>query len=135
MTALTQTILAAVAVLIASFIAAAFHSPFNTALFRIGVLTYAIYVVLFPGAVGLISSASSLRRARCEFDTRIGRFRQTLYTEKVTEIVGTRVCAAQRYYYRWLGFVVVVYIVVAIAAGIAAAEVPHLALHIDANHH
>jgi hypothetical protein len=38
---LTDTILAAVAVLIGSFIAAAFATPFNATLFRIGVLTQA----------------------------------------------------------------------------------------------
>lgn len=134
-TALTQTVLAAVAVLIGSFIAAAFHSPFNTALFRIGVLSYAVYVVLFPGAVGLISSTSSLRTARSEFETRVGRFNQALYSGKVTEIVGTRVSAAQRSYYRWVAFVVIVYVAVVIAAGIAAVEVPHLVLHVHTGNH
>jgi hypothetical protein len=128
-TALTQTILAAVAVLIGSFIAAAFNSPFNATLFRIGVLTYAGYVVLFPGAIGLLSSSRNLRSARREFDTRTTRFNETLYPEKVAEIVGTRVTASQKGYYHWLILVAVMYIAIAIIACIAAEDVPHLVLH------
>lgn len=123
---LTDTILAAVAVLIGSFIAAAFATPFNATLFRIGVLTYAGYVVLFPGAVGLLSSSGNLRGARAEFNTRIGRFNEMLFPEKVSGIVGRRVSDAQRSYYRWLSFVAVAYIAVAIAAGVGAAQIPNL---------
>lgn len=131
---LTDTILAAVAVLIGSFIAAAFHTPFNAALFRIGVLTYAGYVLLFPGAVGLIAAASNLRILRAAFDTRIVRFNETLYPEKVTEIVGSRVDNAQCSFYRWFAFAAAAYLAVAIAAGVAATTVPHLVLHVPANH-
>ena len=121
---LTETILAAIAVLIGSFIAAAFDTPFNATLFRIGVLTYAAYVVIFPGAVGLLASVSNLRSARAEFDTRIKRFDETLYPDKVTEIVGSRVGDAQSSFYHWLAFVAAAYLAVAVAAGVAAAIVP-----------
>jgi len=121
---LTETILAAIAVLIGSFIAAAFETPFNAALFRIGVLTYAGYVLLFPGAVSLVASVSNLRSARAEFDTRLTRFNETLYPEKVTEIVGNRVNDAQSAYYHWLTVVAFAYVIVAIAACFAAATIP-----------
>jgi hypothetical protein len=45
---LTDSILAAVAVLIGSFIAATFRTPFNATLFRIGVLTYAGVRIAVP---------------------------------------------------------------------------------------
>jgi len=122
---LTETILAAIAVLIGSFIAAAFDTPFNATLFRIGVLTYAAYVVLFPGVIGLVASVSNLRSARAEFDTRVSRFDETLYPEKVTEIVGDRVTDAESSYYRWLAVVAIMYVAVAIAACVAALIVPH----------
>jgi len=131
--ALTETILAAVAVLIGSFIAAAFATPFNATLFRVGVLTYGAYVVLFPGAVSLLASVSNLRRIHAEFDTRIQRFNETLLPEKVTEIVGRRVADAERSYFRWLSFVAVVYVAVAIIASVAAATVPDLIRH-DSTH-
>jgi hypothetical protein len=120
--------LAAVAILIGSFIAAAFSTPFNAALFRVGVLTYAAYVVLFPGAVGLLASASNFRGARSEFDTRIKRFNEMLFPEKVNDIVGSRVADAQSRYHRWLGLVAAAYVAVAIAAGVAAAMIPHLVM-------
>lgn len=124
--ALTDTILAAVAVLIGSFIAAAFATPFNATLFRIGVLTYASYVVLFPGALGLLSSAGSLRGARAEFDIRIKRFNEMLFPDKVKGIIGSRIGDVQRTYYRWLAFVAAAYLAVAVAAAYAAANIPNL---------
>lgn len=123
---LTESILAAVAVLIGSFIAAAFSTPFNTTLFRVGVLAYAGYVLLFPGAVGLISSTTNLRRGRAEFDARVERLNDALYPDKVANIVGTRVDKAEHSYYRWLAFVASVYLAVAILAGAAAVSVPSL---------
>jgi hypothetical protein len=131
-TGLAQTMLAAIAVLVGSLIAAAFSTPFNAALFRLGVLTYAAYVVLFPGVIGLISSSGSLHLAREEFDARITRFKETLYPDKVTSIVGSRVTNAQKSFFRWLAFVAAAYVVVAVAVGFAAAEVPHIALRAPA---
>jgi hypothetical protein len=124
--ALSEAILAAVAVLIGSFVAAAFSTPFNATVFRIGVLTYAAYVVLFPGLIGLMASVGNLRSARREFDARRRRFNETLYPDKVTDLVGSRVADAQTRYFRWFFFVAIVYLAVAIAAIVAAAVVPDL---------
>lgn len=123
---LTDAILAAVAVLIGSFIAAAFARPFNATLFRIGVLTYAGYVALFPCAVGLAASRSALKAARAQFDARVARFRETLYPEKVDEIVGRRVDDVQRTYERWWVAAALIYLGVAVLACVAAAFVPRL---------
>lgn len=71
---------------------------------------------------------SNLRGARNEFDTRIERFNETLFPEKVTDIVGSRVADAQSSYYRWLGLAAAAYVAVAIAAGVAAAMIPHLVM-------
>jgi hypothetical protein len=131
---LTESILAAVAVLIGSFIAAAFSTPFNATLFRVGVLAYAGYVVLFPGAVGLISSTANLRRGRAEFDARVERLNEALYPDKVANIVGTRVADAEHSYYRWLTFVAGTYLAVAILAGVAAVSVPGLVRSSSTDH-
>jgi hypothetical protein len=122
--ALAETILAAVAVLIGSFIAAAFKEPFNATLFRIGVRTYAVYVLLFPGALGLLVAHHSLRAARTGFDSRISRFKEILYTDKVDEIVGERVTNAQRAFYRWLFAVAALYVLIAAAAWVSGNAVP-----------
>jgi hypothetical protein len=67
-----------------------------------------------------------MRGARAEFDIRVNRFKETLYPEKVSEIVGSRVDNAQSSFDRWLKFVAAAYLAVAIAAGVAAAKVPDL---------
>jgi hypothetical protein len=122
---LTDTMLAAVAVLIGSFIAAAFDTPFNDVLFRIGVLTYAAYVALFPGAVGLLASSRQLARVRAEFNARRARYNEVLYPDKVDEIVGSRIHDAVRSYWQWFIFVILCYLGVVAAAVAAAMVVPH----------
>jgi hypothetical protein len=123
---LSDTMLAAIAALIGSFIAADFSPPFNATLFRIGVLTYGAYVLLFPGLIGLLASAAGLRGARTEFKARIRRFNETLYPAKVQEIVGDRVTRVQDSFYQWLTVVGVIYLVVAVLAVVAALKVPGL---------
>jgi hypothetical protein len=111
-------------VLVGSFIAAAFKDPFNAALFRIGVMTYAGYVVLFPGLVGLLASHLDLRAARAQFDRRRERFKETLLPEKVGSIVGTQVTDAERAFYQWLWTVAGCYLLAVTAAIAAALFVP-----------
>ena len=120
----TDTILAAVAVLIGSFIAAAFKDPFNATLFRIGVRTYAVYVLLFPGALGLFAAHRSLQVARAGFDARIGQFKETLYAGKVDDIVGQRLTNAQTSFYRWLASAAGILLAVSVAAWVAGGTVP-----------
>jgi hypothetical protein len=121
---LTETMLAAVAVLIGSFIAAAFGKPFNGTLFRIGVLTYAGYVALFPGAVRLLASWRQLVRAREEFVARRERYNEVLYPEKVKSIVGSRIDCAVRGFWQWFAFAAICYCGVVAAAVAAAVFVP-----------
>ena len=120
----TDTILAAVAVLIGSFIAAAFKAPFDATLFRIGVRTYAAYVLLFPGFLGLLAAHHALKAARAGFDSRVRRFKETLYSGKVDEIVDQRVSGAQTTFYRWLAAAAVIYVAVSIGAWIAGDALP-----------
>lgn len=121
---LRDTMLAALAVLVGSFIAAAFKDPFNAVLFRIGVLSYAGYVVLFPGTVGLLASHLDLRAARAQFDKRCETFKETLLPEKVTSIVGSQITDAERSFYWWLRVVAGSYLLAVAAAVIAAVLVP-----------
>ena len=120
---LSDSILAAVAVLIGSFIAAAFKEPFDETLFRIGVRTYAVYVILFPGVVGLFAAHGSLQVARAGFDARMTRFKEAIYSAKVDDIVGNRVSDAQRSVYRWLGMAAVTYTIVGLIAWTGAEAV------------
>lgn len=127
---LGEAVLAAVAVLVGSFIAAAFRDPFNATLFRFSLRTYAAYVVIFPGVVGLLASSHGIRVTRQTFDARIARFKETLHPDKVDAIAGNRIEHAQTSYYRWLAAVAVIYVLVAIAAWTASTIVPK---HIQAD--
>lgn len=122
---LSDNILAAVGVLVGSFIAAGFSDPFNENLFRIGVIVYGIYVLVFPGAIGLISSSVRFRSARSDFDERMKSYKRLLGSE-VDGVVGTRVADASRDYWIWTAVVAVLYVAIVIAAFIAADRVPDL---------
>lgn len=117
---LGEAMLAAVAVLVGSFLAAAFKDPFNATLFRISIRVYAAYLIVFPGALGLFAAHRNLQAARDGYNARVTRLRQTVYTGKVDEITGTRVEDAQRSFYRWLALAAAVYVVVAATAWVTA---------------
>jgi hypothetical protein len=119
---LSDTMLAAVAALIGSAIAAAFVTPFNAALFRVGVLTYAGYVLLFPGLYGLGSQVGQFLEIGHVFDHEQKRFNTLLGCQKTNQIVDNRVPRAKTRYWRWFGFTLVGY-AIAIAGAIAAAIV------------
>lgn len=103
--------------LIGSFFAAAFGTPFNATVFRLGVLTYAAYVVLFPGSSVSWRAGAILRSARAEFDVRIRQFNDPLAPPRVSQIVGKRVDNTQGRYDRWLLFVAGGYVAVATPQG------------------
>ena len=121
---LTDAILAAVAVLIGSFIAAGFQHPFNAVLFRIGVLVYAGYVLLFPGLFSMISNGNGLAVLTEEYQSRLGRLKELVLPGKLDEIVGERITRAQKRYWRWVAVVALLYVVIAVAAVVAAIVLP-----------
>lgn len=120
---LSESILAAVAVLVGSFIAAAFDKPFNEDLFRIAMLAYGVYVLMFPGLLGGISSASRFRSAAADFDHRMISYRRLLGGE-VDDAVDGRVDEARVAYWRWFVVVSVLYVLVMLVALIAADKIP-----------
>ena len=110
--------------LIGSFIAATLGEEFDATLFRIGVLAYASYVLVFPGIIGLAASYLDLRRARGEFEARRRHFDEALTVVRVDCIVQDRITTAQRHFKRWTAFIAAVYILIAVAGCIAAVHVP-----------
>lgn len=122
---LADAMLAAVAALIGSFIAAAFKQPFDAGLFRIGLLTYAGYVFIFPGLLGLLSSKGHVSETKLSFEAQRKRFEEALYEDRVSEIVGNRVHNAGRRYRRWMRGVAAGYVAVTIAAVVGAYVIPH----------
>ena len=119
---LSDTLLAAVAALIGSAIAAAFKSPFDAALFRVGVLTYAGYVLIFPGVYGLSAQVGQFRQIDQSFEHERTRFVTMLNPERTSRIVDGRPASAKSRYWKWFWLTVLGY-GIAIGAGIAAAVV------------
>jgi hypothetical protein len=123
---LTETSLAAVAALIASFIAATFKDPFQDDLFRIGMMTYAAYVVVFPLLLGVSSTYGDARLATDAFQRQRDNLASVLGDDRVMELVGGRMDDARSRFRFWTGVVVVLYVVAAVAAVVAAVMVPDL---------
>ncbi len=121
---LSDVVLAAVGVLVGSFIAAAFADPFNAALFRVAVLVYGAYALLVPGLLGLSSQRGHFNAQRVEFKHQTEQFRRVMHTDRVDEIVANRVQVAVERFGFWFRVAIVGYLILAVAAIAAAAFVP-----------
>ena len=124
---LTETSLAAVAALIGSFIAATFKDPFQEDLFRIAMLAYAAYVLVFPFAIGVTSSVGDARLSFSGFETQRDALGEVLGKGRVDEIVGRRPTRARDRFRFWAWFVSLLYVIAIVAAVVAALAIPNVA--------
>ena len=121
---LSDTMLAAVGVLIGSFIAAFFRNQFDPSIFAIGIGVYALYVAIFPLCYNMIHQWEQYQ-ALCEnFKERQKRFEQRLYPAKVGEIVGTQITDSKYRFECWFYATIVAYIMVILLAIVAVLLVP-----------
>jgi hypothetical protein len=109
---LTDNMLAAVAVVVGSFIAAIFKSPFETNVFLFGTSIYVVYLLLFPISVGLVSAWQRFDDSKKSFGKRKREFAQRLTETEVNRIVGETVTDRERWFSRWFKFTAVLYAVV-----------------------
>ena len=123
---LSETSLAAIAALIGSFIAAAFKDPFQADLFRIGMLAYAAYVLIFPLAIGVASTTGDVRVALKTFRTQRKNLANVLGEDRVDELVDSRPQEAQDRFAFWRSAVSILYLVAVAALVAAAVAVPDL---------
>ena len=121
---LSDTMLAAVAVLLGSFIAALFKDEFNPTIFTIGMVVYAVYVLIFPLFYNMRHQWERYQALLDNFKERQLRFEERLYPEKVGTIVGTQVTGSQRRFTYWFWATCAAYIVVIILAIVAALWMP-----------
>lgn len=121
---LSNTMLAAVGVLIGSFIAALFKDKFDPNIFAIGMGVYALYVLIFPLFYNMKHQWEQYQVLCDHFKERQIRFEKRLYPEKVSEIVGTQITDSQRRFKRWFYATLVAYIIVILLATVAALLVP-----------
>jgi hypothetical protein len=121
---LTDNMLAAVGVIVGTFIASVFGSSFNATVFRLGLVLYAVYLLVFPGMIGLAATRRRYRDARAAFDRRRREFEGLIPPDKVNEIVGTVVDDQGGQFYKWLRLTAIIFGVVILLLLLGAWLVP-----------
>jgi hypothetical protein len=117
---LSDTMLAAVGVLIGSFIASLFKDDFDSNIFAIGMVAYATYVFIFPLFYNM-KHQNERYHTLCEnFSVRQTRFEKRLYPDKVNEIVGTQISASKDRFEWWFKATFVAYVIVILLSIFAA---------------
>jgi hypothetical protein len=121
--ALAATVIAnmlgAVGVILGSFLAAIFKSPFEAYAFRFGTIVYVIYLLVFPMGVGLTATWQRFRKSRETFDARKRSFAQRLREEPVRKITETILGRSESWFRKWYFASVAMYMIV-VAVLIAA---------------
>jgi hypothetical protein len=99
--ALIDNMLAAVGVVVGSFIAAIFKSPFQPYIFVVGTGIYVAYLRIFPIYVGLTSAWHRFKDSHAAFRKRREDFTRRLSKREVTDIVGDTVRSSERRFISW----------------------------------
>jgi membrane protein YdbS with pleckstrin-like domain len=121
---LIDNMLAAVAVIVGSFIAAMLKSPFEKYVFWFGIGTYVLYLLVFPLVVGLYSTLQRFRQTRDDFQRNIVQFSRGLPEKEVEEIVGTAVSEREWWFTGWWGITAGLYLAVVLVVVLIAMVVP-----------
>lgn len=123
---LTDNMLAAVAIVAGSFIAAMFQSPFRPYVFWFGAGTYLLYLIFFPVAVGLTATKKRFNASRDAFAKRIDDFGKRLTPGEVHELAGDTVQRRESAFFWWFGITVFLYVAVIGGIAVALFRVPPL---------
>lgn len=106
---LIDNMLAAVGIVVASFIAAVFKDPFNPHIFQVGTTLYALYLLVFPMLFGLISTWQRYKDSQRAFETRKASLSQRLSVDEVERTVGASVQEREIWFKGWFRKVAVTY--------------------------
>lgn len=114
--ALAATVIAnmlgAVGVILGSFLAAIFKSPFEAYAFRFGTIVYVIYLLVFPMGVGLTATWQRFKKSRETFDARKTSFAQRLREEPVRKITESILGYSESWFRKWYAASVAMYVIV-----------------------
>jgi len=116
--------LAAVGVILGSFLAALFKSPFEAYAFRFGTIVYAIYLLVFPMAIGLTATWQRFRKSRETFEARRKSFAQRLREEPVNDITKLILGQSESWFRKWYAASITAYVMVAVVLALAIVYVP-----------
>lgn len=109
---LSDTMLAAIAALLGSFIAALFNNKFNSTIFTLGMGVYAGYVLLFPIGYNMTHQWQRYTTLVNSFESRRRRFEERLYPPVVEKIAGEQVKLSQKLFRWWFGMTLLAYFAV-----------------------
>jgi hypothetical protein len=123
---LSDTMLGAVGVVLASFLAALLQTPFNEDVLRAGLLTYAVYVMAFPLLYNMSNQWGRHEALERDFAFRRSRYEQRLLPERVRQIIGEEVTLSRKRFRRWFWLTVGLYLLVVLAAVAVAFLAPEL---------
>ncbi len=121
---LSDTMLAAIGVLLGTFIASLFSDKFNPAIFELGMITYSIYVLIFPLGFTMYNKWTTFNNLAKRFEIRRKRFDERLYSENVDNIIGTQIKDSQELFKWWFRTISYAYVLFIILALFAAIHVP-----------
>lgn len=107
---LSDTMLAAVGVLLAGFIATLFKHELRAEILAFAVTLYAVYVLVFPLTYNMAEKWQSYKALLRQFHARRKRFEGGLSPAKVKEIVADHVARGERRFRRWFRVVVATYL-------------------------
>ena len=125
--AVSETMLAAIAALLGSFIAAGFdNNSFDARIFTVGMVVYALYVLFFPLLYNMSNQWSRFHALAENVDAGYGRFSDKLGSDRAQELAGERITGSKRRFQVWFYLTVVVYILAIIGGLVAAFLVPQL---------
>ena len=124
--ALIDNMLAAVAVVVGSFIAAMFKTPFDWHVFQFGAAAYLLYLFAFPIAMGLTSTDERFALSKKTFAWRREKFNDRLTKTTVDRIIGGTVAHAEGCFTRWFWRTAAAYAVIVAALLVAIVLVPDL---------
>ncbi len=122
--ALIDNMLAAVGVIVGSFIAAIFNSPFQEYVFWFGTGIYVAYLLVFPGIVGLTSTWQRFSDSKASFKKRERDFTRRLARDQVDQIVGDTVTKKESWFECWFKWTIGLYVAVLVLVVAAMFAVP-----------
>jgi hypothetical protein len=124
---LNETVLAAIGVILGSFLTAIFAEEFNAIIFRIGVLTYAGYVLFFPLLYSMINRWQTYQTTVDQFSTQRDSYVKLLSEAVIQEMVKTNKYDMYTHRFRqWFFISVGVYLGLILLLALAAVMVPNL---------
>jgi hypothetical protein len=128
---LSANVLAAVAVVVGSFLAGLLKTPFADDVFIAGTSLYAVYWLLFPLVLGLGSAKGRFNNTRTNFNTRRANFEERLGKDQVRDIVEPVLAASEPRFHWWFRCTLLIYVAIFLLLVVAILVVPSMTANPD----